>query len=225
VDNCVSNHLNLWNWNGCLQVEKHQRKRSCCKRGFCLGCPCESDACSERHRNGGARLGRNPRGESEPTEGSEMAKNATRIQASRESKSNLEFNEGPQKRARAVDFPAVGNLLNVKLPVSHDSRKGVFSEEVLVNGSEKTNKVAYNIAETFMDGVASSVCDENPVIIKSWVANKCVSQGLPLFSDTKFDELTKLLAKLATRADDESSRRTLLAALYHAVPQKTVYTL
>lgn len=70
------------------------------------------------------------------------------------------MNEGAPKCAKAVDYQAISEIIDVKLPASYDRRKGGFSEDVLMNGSEQDRKVTHGLARNLMEGLASSVCPE-----------------------------------------------------------------
>jgi len=135
------------------------------------------------------------------------------------------LNEGAPKRAKAVDYQAISEIIDVKLPASYDRRKGGFSEDVLVSGSEQDRKVAHGLARNLMEGLASSICPENPAIVKSWMMNDWMSQGVPMLATTQFENLTVILATLASKVDDEVTSRILRSVLYEVLPEKKVYDL
>jgi len=203
---------------------KHLKKRNCCQRGYCLGCPCGVDSCSERHGNGGATKGR-PRHESDNPAGFANPQPSLRVQPCRQARPEFDLNEGAKTRAKAVDYQAISDHLGVELPASYDRRKGGFSEDVLVNGGEQARTVADGLARNLMEGLASSICPENPTIVKSWMMNDWMNQGVPLFASTQFENLTEILAALASRVDDEVTSRILRAVLYEVLPDKKVSSL
>jgi len=61
--------------------------------------------------------------------------------------------------------------------------------------------------------------------VKSWMMNDWMNQGVPLFASTQFENLTEILAALASRVDDEVTSRILRAVLYEVLPDKKVSSL
>jgi len=134
--------------------EKHLKKRSCCRL---LGCPCRVESCSEKHGNSGTAKGR-PRGDFNSSAEIAVPHPAARTQPSRQARPEFDLNEGAPKCAKAVDYQAISEIIDVKLPASYDRRKGGFSEDVLMNGSEQDRKVTHGLARNLMEGLASSIC-------------------------------------------------------------------
>jgi len=61
--------------------------------------------------------------------------------------------------------------------------------------------------------------------VKSWMMNDWTSQGVPMLATTQFENLTVILATLASKVDDEVTSRILRSVLYEVLPEKKVYDL
>lgn len=202
-------------WEGC---PKHAKKGKACRFKNCLRCPRGDCTCELRHVGEGLR-GRHTATGAATSASSDAAAAAAaastlRERLERRAKPVESFQENPTRKS--VDFAQLVQCLGLDekdVPLYLRQKTSTFSQQTSEDGGTQEDRVK-RVTTLLFDALAACICDENPDLIKSLVAENWRGFASKSAEVARAEQIIRLLADLATRTPDEEIRRAILAVLY-----------